>query len=262
MAKESDNEICAECGMRRAAHTLTVYGEETEVAGHPFTTRVGKSDSIGRLELCMICRVPYEHHTLAKAGHEFRLLTVVSAPKEPEPRTFQEALDATPAHRQMTYADYKREGLLLDNSGPNLPDMLTEEEIQRFIRVHGYSGVNDGLFWNQPVFSPEANHLLSVGGHVVPKDLPFADLSRLAVLETLGPDNPIHYRARLELKDLYVVWSVKVLQNWKTLVSTDKMDGVYFEVTYNGDKGEAYVDQYLKARNTAVKIADGKPAAV
>lgn len=103
---------------------------------------------------------------------------------------------------------------------------------------------------------------MMLGGYVVPTYHSFADLSRLAVLETLGPENPLHYRGHLELSDLYVVWSVKVLKNWKTLVSTDKFDGVYFEVTYNGDTGEAYVDEYRKSRNTVVKIADGKPASV
>lgn len=49
---------------------------------------------------------------------------------------------------------------------------------------------------------------------------------------------------------VYVVWFVKVLQNWKAMVSTDLPDGRYYEVTYNGDKGEAYVDTYVKILNT------------
>lgn len=49
---------------------------------------------------------------------------------------------------------------------------------------------------------------------------------------------------------VYVVWFVKVLQNWKALVSTNLPDGKYYEVTYNGDEAEAYVDTYVKERNT------------
>lgn len=51
---------------------------------------------------------------------------------------------------------------------------------------------------------------------------------------------------------MYVVWFCKTLQNWKALIS-----GVYIkkyvEVTYNGDKGETYVDVYQKACNRCLK---------
>lgn len=36
------------------------------------------------------------------------------------------------------------------------------------------------------------------------------------------------------------------LQNWKALVSTTVSDGMYYELTHNGDKGETYVDVYKK----------------
>lgn len=54
-------------------------------------------------------------------------------------------------------------------------------------------------------------------------------------------------------RDFYVVWSVKVLQNSKALLSTDKADGLYFELTYNGDKKEMYVDVYEKRENVCYK---------
>lgn len=49
--------------------------------------------------------------------------------------------------------------------------------------------------------------------------------------------------------DFYIVWFAKVLGNWKALVSTDVVDGQYWEVTYNGEKKEAYVDHYTKFSN-------------
>jgi Family of unknown function (DUF6275) len=49
--------------------------------------------------------------------------------------------------------------------------------------------------------------------------------------------------------DVYVVWFCKTLQNWKALLSTTLPNGMYYEVTYNGDKEEAYVDAYLKVNN-------------
>lgn len=53
----------------------------------------------------------------------------------------------------------------------------------------------------------------------------------------------------------YVVWFSKTLQNWKALVSSTLPDGKYYEVTYNGDAGETYVDTYVKVDNN--KFIDG-----
>ena len=52
---------------------------------------------------------------------------------------------------------------------------------------------------------------------------------------------------------VFVVWSCKTLQNNKALLSTTVPDGMYYEVTYNGDKQEAYVDAYKKWENFVVK---------
>lgn len=49
--------------------------------------------------------------------------------------------------------------------------------------------------------------------------------------------------------DVYIVWFSKTLQNWKALVSTNLPDGMYYEVTYNGDKNEIYLDAYKKFQN-------------
>lgn len=52
--------------------------------------------------------------------------------------------------------------------------------------------------------------------------------------------------------DVYLVWFCKVLQNWKALVSTTLPDGMYYEVTYNGDKKEVYLDAYKKFDNRKI----------
>lgn len=52
--------------------------------------------------------------------------------------------------------------------------------------------------------------------------------------------------------DVFVVWFCKVLQNWKALVSTTLNDGMYYEVTYNGDKEEYYLDAYKKWQNLKI----------
>ena len=52
--------------------------------------------------------------------------------------------------------------------------------------------------------------------------------------------------------DVFVVWFCKTLQNWKALVSTTVSDGMYYEVTYNGDKHETYLDAYKKWENKCI----------
>lgn len=59
---------------------------------------------------------------------------------------------------------------------------------------------------------------------------------------------------KITLDDVFVVWFCKTLQNWKAMVSTTVSDGMYYEVTYNGDKKETYLDAYKKWEN--VRIAD------
>lgn len=57
---------------------------------------------------------------------------------------------------------------------------------------------------------------------------------------------------QITLDDVYVVWFCKTLQNWKALLSTTLPDGMYYEVTYNGDKKEVYLDAYKKFENQKI----------
>lgn len=51
---------------------------------------------------------------------------------------------------------------------------------------------------------------------------------------------------------VFTVWKCKALQNWKWLLSSDLLDGMYYEVTYNGDKHEFYLDAYKKFENRCI----------
>ena len=53
--------------------------------------------------------------------------------------------------------------------------------------------------------------------------------------------------------DVYIVWLCKTLQNHKAMISTTVSDGMYYEVTWNGDKNEGYLDAYKKWKNVVVK---------
>ena len=54
---------------------------------------------------------------------------------------------------------------------------------------------------------------------------------------------------KLTKDDVFIVWFCKTLQNWKALVSTTVSDGMYYEITHNGDKNETYLDAYKKWQN-------------
>jgi hypothetical protein len=86
------------------------------------------------------------------------------------------------------------------------------------------------------------------------------------LISTIGSDWPgsrvaDYFNARVEKTDgvridpdenVYIVWFSKVLQNWKALLSTTVSDGMYYEVTYNGDEAEMYLDAYKKFDNVAI----------
>ncbi|WP_270631407.1 DUF6275 family protein [Limosilactobacillus mucosae] len=55
--------------------------------------------------------------------------------------------------------------------------------------------------------------------------------------------------------DIFVVWYSKALQNHKALLAT-RFTNHYFECTFNGDKGEMYMDVYDKLENKCFKVTD------
>lgn len=58
---------------------------------------------------------------------------------------------------------------------------------------------------------------------------------------------------QITVDDVFIVWFSKTLQNFKALVSTTISDGLYYEVTYNGDKKELYLDVYKKWENIKIE---------
>ena len=54
--------------------------------------------------------------------------------------------------------------------------------------------------------------------------------------------------------DVYIVWSCKTLQNNKALASAPGKGVMYYELTYNGDKKESYLDAYKKWENKCIKL--------
>ena len=56
--------------------------------------------------------------------------------------------------------------------------------------------------------------------------------------------------------DVYVVWYSKTLQNAKALLSTTLFDGMYYELTYNGNTDQIYFDAYKKFENRAIDVKE------
>ncbi len=68
------------------------------------------------------------------------------------------------------------------------------------------------------------------------------------ILEHLDKSDPV------QEFEVFTVWKAKILQNWKYLLSSTLFDGMYYELTYNGDKQEWYLDAYKKFENRVVKV--------
>lgn len=73
------------------------------------------------------------------------------------------------------------------------------------------------------------------------------DIVRIYILDHLdkSDETPVF--------DVYTVWKSKILKNWKYLISSTLFDGMYYELTYNGDKDEWYLDAYKKFENKVIK---------
>lgn len=56
--------------------------------------------------------------------------------------------------------------------------------------------------------------------------------------------------------NFYIVWYCKTLQNAKALIISDVRDEKYYEVTYNGNSKEMYIDEYVKSLNKSIDCSD------
>lgn len=89
-------------------------------------------------------------------------------------------------------------------------------------------------------------------GKVMPNDT-FLDLCKQIVVDYFNTHADKTDNKQISKEDVFIVWSCKTLQNNKALVSTTVSDGMYYEITHNGDKKETYVDAYKKWENFVVK---------
>ena len=64
-----------------------------------------------------------------------------------------------------------------------------------------------------------------------------------------------NYYDNITEDNVFVVWYCKTLQNHKAILATDiKEDSSLYEITFNGDKAEFYIDRYYKMSNVAIPL--------
>lgn len=82
----------------------------------------------------------------------------------------------------------------------------------------------------------------------------FQDLCKEKVVEYFNEKADKTDDLRITKDCVFVVWYCKTLQNAKALLSTTISDGMYYELTYNGDKKELYLDAYKKWENKKIDV--------
>jgi hypothetical protein len=82
----------------------------------------------------------------------------------------------------------------------------------------------------------------------------FLNLCKRIVVDYFNGRSDKTDRVVISEDDVFIVWSCKTLQNNKALVSTTISDGMYYEITYNGDKNEVYFDAYKKWENRKIEL--------
>ena len=84
----------------------------------------------------------------------------------------------------------------------------------------------------------------------------FLELCKKTIVDYFNNGVEITDNMKITEDTVFIVWSCKTLQNNKALVSTNISDGMYYELTYNGDKKELYLDAYKKWENKCIEIKD------
>lgn len=84
----------------------------------------------------------------------------------------------------------------------------------------------------------------------------FSALVKRVVAEYANSHSDVTDSVKLTPDDVYIVWLSKTLQNAKAMASTTLPDGMYYELTFNGDKNELYLDAYKKFENRAIAVEE------
>ena len=82
----------------------------------------------------------------------------------------------------------------------------------------------------------------------------FVKLCKKTIVDYFNGRSDKTDKVQITEDNVFIVWMCKTLQNNKAIVSTTVSDGMLYELTYNGDKRELYLDAYKKWENKCIKL--------
>lgn len=88
------------------------------------------------------------------------------------------------------------------------------------------------------------------------RDKAFIELVKKTVVDYVNNHLDKTDAKYIDESEVFIVWMCKTLQNNKALASTTLLDGMYYELTYNGDKKELYLDAYKKWQNMRISVME------
>lgn len=83
----------------------------------------------------------------------------------------------------------------------------------------------------------------------------FSERGRRIIADHVNAENKANGSPiRITPDDVYMPWFCKTLQNAKGTFSTNRADGIYYELTYDGDRERFYLDVYQKTGNFVIPL--------
>lgn len=82
----------------------------------------------------------------------------------------------------------------------------------------------------------------------------YIKLAKQLVVDNHNNHHDADQMPRLTVDMVHIVWYAKVLGNWKAIIASPVRKGLLYEVSFDGEKNEAYVDVYRKINNSRVPI--------
>ena len=110
---------------------------------------------------------------------------------------------------------------------------------------------DDWRVWKRRIVKKNKENIIKLVGNQI-HDIIALETIRSYTIEYLDKSDKDYQKYVSDL-NVYIVWKNKTLQNWKYLLSTNLPDSMYYELTYNGDKKEWYLDAYRKVENQCIR---------
>ena len=98
---------------------------------------------------------------------------------------------------------------------------------------------------------------MSMNNYAIINEKQFRKLAKTAVMNYWNGNEELCKRFGdiIGPDDVYIVWQVKVIQNFKALLGVNRQgDDMYFEFTYHGEMNCCYLDAYKKQDQVVIDV--------